>query len=237
MYSFTSNIRFSETAPDRTLTLSALINYFQDCSTFQSEAIGRGFDYLEPRHRVWMLSSWQVVIHRLPSLGEPVQIGTWANDFSSLFGGRNFLLLTEDGETLAVANSIWILADTQTGRPVKITEEFAEGYETEAPYPMEQAPRKIPVPKEFETELPFVINQSHLDYNKHVNNGQYIRMAEAYLPAGFPVAEFRAEYRKAARLGDTMHPFVTITDEACTVVLADETHAPYATVQFFRRYS
>lgn len=237
MYSFTSHIRFSETDPDRTLTLSALINYFQDCSTFQSEAIGRGFDYLEPRHRVWMLSSWQVVIHRLPRLGEPVQIGTWANDFSSLFGGRNFLLLTEDGETLAVANSIWILADTQTGRPVKITEEFAEGYETEAPYPMEQAPRKIPVPKEFETELPFVINQSHLDYNKHVNNGQYIRMAEAYLPAGFPVAEFRAEYRKAARLGDTMHPFVTITDEACTVVLADEIHAPYATVQFFRRYS
>jgi len=235
MYSFTSKIRFSETDPDRTLTLASLINYFQDCSTFQSEAIGRGFDYLEPRHRVWMLSSWQVLIHRLPKLGESVQIGTWANDFSSLFGGRNFLLQDENGEVLAVANSIWILADTQTGRPVKITEEFAEGYEMDAPYPMEQAPRKIPVPKEFSTELPFPINQSHLDYNQHVNNGQYIRMAEAYLPAGFAVSSFHAEYRKAALLGNIIHPFVTITDDTCTVVLADETHTPYATVQFFRR--
>lgn len=235
MYSFTSKIRFSETDPDRILTLSALINYFQDCSTFQSESIGRGFDYLEPLHRVWMLSSWQVQIHRLPKLGESVQIGTWANDFSSLFGGRNFILQAENGEILAVANSIWILADTQTGRPVKITAEFAEGYEVEPPYPMEQAPRKIPVPTDFLAELPFTINQSHLDYNQHVNNGQYIRMAEAYLPAGFSVSQFRAEYRKAALLGNVIHPFVTITSDACTVVLADETHIPYATVQFLRR--
>ena len=235
MFSFTSKIRFSETDPDRTLTLASLINYFQDCSTFQSESIGRGFDFLEPLHRVWMLSSWQVLINRLPKLGEPVLIGTWANDFSTLFGGRNFILQDEHGETLAVANSIWILADTKTGRPVKITEDFAEGYETDEPYPMEYAPRKIPVPKEFTEEAPFAINQSHLDYNQHVNNGQYIRMAETYLPADFPVAEFRAEYRKAALLGNVIHPFVTITNDSCTVVLADETHAPYATVQFLRR--
>ena len=235
MYSFTSNIRFSETNPDRMLTLSSLINYFQDCSTFQSEAIGRGFDYLEPKHRVWMLSSWQVLINRLPKLGEAVLIGTWANDFSALFGGRNFILKGECGEILAVANSIWILADTTTGRPVKITEEYAEGYEVEEPYPMENAPRKIPVPKDFTAETPFLINQSHLDYNNHVNNGQYIRMAESYLPSDFTVSEFRAEYRKAALLDNTIHPFVTLTEETCTVVLADEAHAPYATIQFLRR--
>jgi len=237
MFSFTSKIRFSETDPTRTLTLSSLINYFQDCSTFQSEAIGRGFDYLSPRHRVWMLSSWQVLIRRLPQMGESVLIGTWANDFSSLFGGRNFLLQDEQGDTLAVANSIWILADTETGRPVKITEEFAEGYEVEPPYPMEYAPRKIPVPDTFTAELPFTINQSHLDYNHHVNNGQYIRMAESYLPADFLVGEFRAEYRKAALLGHVIHPCITMTDDSCTVVLADESHNPYATVQFLRRFS
>lgn len=234
MYSFTSKIRFSETDPDRTLTLAALIDYFQDCSTFQSEAIGKGFDFLEPLHRVWLLSSWQVQINRLPRLGESVRIGTWANEFSSLFGGRNFILSDEHENTLAVANSFWILADTLTGRPVKITGEFAEGYEVDAPYPMEIAPRKIPVPTEFTTEAPFAINQSHLDYNHHVNNGQYIRMAEAYLPAEFSVAEFRAEYRKAAVLGDTVHPFVTVTDVSCTVVLGNEAHAPYATIQFLR---
>ena len=41
-YSFTSRIRYSEIGEDGNLTLPGLINYFQDCSTFQSEAIGEG---------------------------------------------------------------------------------------------------------------------------------------------------------------------------------------------------
>ena len=235
MYSFTSHIRFSETDPNKTLTLGSLINYFQDCSTFQSEAIGRGFDFLEPRHRVWLLSSWQVIIYKMPKFCDSVEIGTWANDFSPLFGGRNFVLKNQNGDTLAVANSIWILADTETGRPVKITEEYAEGYEVEAPYPMEYAPRKIPVPKESVEEMSFVINHSHLDSNHHVNNGQYIRMAEAYLPSDFLVGEFRAEYKKSAKLQDKIYPLVSVTDTSCTIVLADETHKPYTTVQFIRK--
>lgn len=237
MYSFTSRIRFSETDPDRVLTFASLINYFQDCSTFQSDAIGRGFSYLEEKHRVWMLSSWQVLIYRLPHFGESVRIGTWAHDFSALFGGRNFLMQTASGETLAAANSIWILADSVTGKPVKITEEDSAGYSTGAPYPMDYAPRKIPIPESFTETAPFLITQSYLDYNHHVNNAQYIRLAESYLPAGFPVAEFRADYRKSALLGNVIHPLITITENSCTVVLADESHAPYATVQFFRRNS
>ena len=235
MYSFSSKIRFSETGPDKILTFGSLIDYFQDCSTFQSEAIGRGFDFLEPRHRVWLLNSWQVIIHRMPAFCEPVRIGTWANDFSPLFGGRNFILQDESGDTLAVANSIWILADTETKRPVKITEEYSDGYEVDTPYPMEYAPRKIPLPKDFIQEAPFSINQSHLDSNHHVNNGQYIRMAESYLPAGFIVGEFRAEYKKSAVLNDVIYPLITTDDTSCTVVLADAEKKPYTTVQFIRR--
>lgn len=41
-YSFTSRIRYSEIGEDGNLTLPGLINYFQDCSIFQSEAIGEG---------------------------------------------------------------------------------------------------------------------------------------------------------------------------------------------------
>lgn len=235
MFSFTSNIRFSETDPDRNLTLSNLINYFQDCSTFQSEAIGRGFDFLEPRNRVWLLSSWQVILHRLPKLGEAVQIGTWAHEFSALFGGRNFIMKTESDELLAVANSIWILADTTTGRPVKITPEYAEGYETGEPFPMEYAPRKIAAPAHYTEETPFTITQSHLDYNQHVNNAQYIRMAEGFLPEDFEVGELRANYQKSALLHDVIHPLVTAEGSTCTVVLADESHTPFTIIQFIRR--
>ena len=39
MYEFNSRVRYSEIDHHGTLTLPALINYFQDCSTFQSEDV------------------------------------------------------------------------------------------------------------------------------------------------------------------------------------------------------
>lgn len=39
MYSFKSKIRYSETDSRGRLSLEALLDYFQDCSAFQSEAL------------------------------------------------------------------------------------------------------------------------------------------------------------------------------------------------------
>ena len=108
-------------------------------------------------------------------------------------------------------------------------------YPMEPPYDMEYAPRKIALPAEYTKEPAFLVTRHHLDTNHHVNNAQYIRMAEDYLPAGFAVGEFRAEYKKSARLQDEIHPLVSITEDTCTVVLADADHKPYTTVQFTRK--
>ena len=61
MYTFESRIRYSETDSEGKLTMAALINYFQDCSTFQSEDLGLGVECLNREHLVWVLSSWQTV--------------------------------------------------------------------------------------------------------------------------------------------------------------------------------
>ena len=37
MYSYTTRVRYSELAEDRCASLVSIINYFQDCSTFESE--------------------------------------------------------------------------------------------------------------------------------------------------------------------------------------------------------
>ena len=46
MYTFDSRIRYSETDETGALSLLGVINYLQDCSTFQSEDIGLGVEYL-----------------------------------------------------------------------------------------------------------------------------------------------------------------------------------------------
>ena len=235
MYSFPSQIRFSEVNADKTLTLTALVNYFQDCTIFHSESLHAGFEALEPQHKAWVLSAWQVVIHQLPTFGEHVLVGTWPYNFTSLSGERNFILQDENGQTLVAANSIWVFTDTLTGRPAKLSPEYAGLYPIESPYPMDYAPRKITLPTEYVEESPFSVTRHHLDSNHHVNNAQYIRMAETYLPEDFRVGEFRADYRKSAVLQDEIHPLVTLTRNSCTVVLADQNHKPYTTVQFIRK--
>ena len=59
--------------------------------------------------------------------------------------------------------------------------------------------------------------------------------SEDFLPTDFEVSEFRAEYKKSAKLQDKLYPLVLITDAICTIVLADEAHKPYTTVQFIRK--
>ena len=235
MYSFTSNIRFSEVDSDKHLTLTSLINYFQDCTIFESESLHTGFEYLETHHKCWVLSSWQVVIHRLPNFGEKILAGTWPYGFTALSGDRNLVLQNEDGENLVVANSFWVFTDTDTGRPAKLDPDYVSLYPMEPPLTMDYAPRKIALPETYTEETPFLVTKHHLDTNHHVNNAQYIRMAEDYLPANFLVSEFRAEYKKSAKLQDEIHPLVSITEENCTVVLADAAHKPFTTVQFIRK--
>lgn len=76
MYAFDSRIRYSETDSEGYLTLDALLNYFQDCSTFHSEDVGLGIGYMKEIGQVWVLSSWQIVVNRYPKLGEKVKIVT-----------------------------------------------------------------------------------------------------------------------------------------------------------------
>ena len=65
MYQFHSRVRYSETDEYGRLSVTGIINYLQDCSTFQSEDIGRGVSWLKSRNRAWWLTSWQIVMEAL----------------------------------------------------------------------------------------------------------------------------------------------------------------------------
>ena len=76
IYSFKSKVRYSEVDKDGQLSLEALMNYFQDCSSFHSESLGVGIDFLKENHLTWMLLGWHVQIFRRPGLGEEITVGT-----------------------------------------------------------------------------------------------------------------------------------------------------------------
>ena len=49
-YSFNSRVRYSETGENGKLTLPGVLNYFQDCCTFESEQTGVGMEAVSYTH-------------------------------------------------------------------------------------------------------------------------------------------------------------------------------------------
>ena len=235
MYTWDSRVRFSEIGENKRLTLDGILNYFQDSSTFHSEDVGNGMEVVESLKRVWVLSSWQIVVNEYPMIGEKIKLGTWPYDFNRFLGGRNFIMYGEDGRVLAYANSLWTYLNSENGRPARVEDQIVELYELEPKYDMEYADRKIALPEVMEEKASFPVEVYHLDTNHHVNNGQYVKMAGAYLPQGFEIAQMRAEYKKSALLGDIICPKVYEEADKVIVSLEDQSGNAFTVVEFTSR--
>lgn len=238
MYQFCSRVRYSEVDSERNLTIPALLDYLQDCCTFQSEQLGVGVDYLMKQQAAWVLSSWEIRIYRRPRMGEQIFVGTWPYDFKGFYGYRNFTITGKDGEVLADANSVWVYMDLKTMRPAKIGDGMREAYLPDLGKQLggEWSERKIRWDKTIVSEKkePVRVARFFIDTNHHMNNGKYILVAEEYLPEGFEIGGLRAEYKKAAVSGDTIYPEVITEEKSVTVTLTNEGGVPYAVVQFIK---
>ncbi|MBQ4482553.1 MAG: acyl-[Lachnospiraceae bacterium] len=235
MYSFRSRVRFSECDTDGKLAFTALLNYFQDCSTQQSEDLGIGVKALHERGTMWVVNSWQIDILRRPKLGDEVETGTLPYDIRGFFGKRNFFMKDADGEFLAVADSLWTYISTDTNSPERIPDDILEKYEPEERLDMEYQGRKIHYPKNGEGAIkgeavpvtPFL-----LDANHHVNNGRYVELAAGFLQDGLNPERIRVEYRKQAFLGEVIYPEKYEMGNMTVVRLLGGDGNPYSVVEF-----
>lgn len=231
-YTIDARVRYSEIDHRGTLTLPGVINYFQDCSTFQSEDIGYGVLRLKEQKRAWVLSYWQIIVDRYPKMGEKIRVGTFATAFKRIIGERNFFLDDEAGNHLARAASVWVYMDVRRGRPVRPGDDEMQAYGQEDPLDMPYEDRKIALPAECRPCGSFAVKRCHIDTNEHVNNCQYVQMAMEEIPAGRVVRQVRVEYKKSAVLGDVIHPFVAEEDGRTVVELCDGEGTIYAVVEF-----
>ncbi|TAH66025.1 MAG: acyl-[acyl-carrier-protein] thioesterase [Anaerolineaceae bacterium] len=232
MYTFDSRIRYSEINHYKgTMDPSSIINYFQDCSTFQSEDLNLGISYLENKKRVWLLASWNLQILNQVTLGDYITVGTWPYAFKGFYGYRNFIMKDRNEKVISVADSIWVYMDIENKCPIKVPEDNA-GYVLEPAYPMEHKDRKIAIPENLNDYPSFPVIKSNIDSYNHVNNGQYIKMAEEFLPDDFVVSNMRVEYKTQALLGDIIHPRISHIDNKYLIVLDSEEGKPFAVLEF-----
>ena len=234
MYTFTSTVRYSECDTDSRLTLPSIINYLQDCSTFHTEHVGRGVAYLAEHHYAWFITNWHIQIVRQPRFMEPIVVGTWCPAMGATNARRNFVIRTQDGQDLVRADSIWVAFDTQAQRPMRVPKEDAVYLSDDEPLDMPPLKRKIRLQGEGDRQQPIVVTEQNIDTNHHVNNGQYVYMADRLvheLDEGFSTSWLQVQYKTPAKLGDTMVPYLHVEEGGYAVDLTDGQGNSFAIVR------
>jgi acyl-ACP thioesterase len=236
MYSFESRVRYSECDEDAKLSLEGLIDYLQDCSTFQSEQLGVGFSFMREHHFAWFIAAWQIWIDRIPRFLEPIKISTWCPAARATDAHRNFTITSPSGASYVRADSIWFVFDTQLKRPVRIPASEAVYQQGDPPLDLPPTHRKLPVEGNFKLAQEVKVAKQQLDTNGHVNNVQYVRMAVDALDVRIEdVQRICVQYKRMALLGDRIVPRVHTAARAMTVDLANPLGASFAIVYFEKR--
>ena len=237
-YGYEKRISYSECDGIGVLRYDALVDIFQDCSTFQSEDKGLTLTKLLSLHRGWMLSFWQIDIDRMPTLGDNVYVGTAPYGLKGCIGNRNFFMKNAEGDFLVKSNSVWVLMDLEKQVPVKIPDMIHENYEISEKLEMEYLPRKLKLPDTpvvFTSK--FTVESFALDSNGHMNNAWYVRLAQTAFP---PAAQDKSlcricvEYKKQARLGDVIILETYDAGDEFYIDMRDENGISYAI--FYGRY-
>ena len=209
-------VRFSEIDHTRKITVPSIINYFQDCSTFQSEDIGVGLDVLSKKKKAWIEK----------------RFGGIKSKIKGMLAERNFCMTDENGEKAAYAQSVWVYMDVEKGRPVRPDQEELDAYGQCEPLEMEYESRKIALPEDCMSLEPFPVRRYHIDTNEHVNNCQYVQMAMEMLDQERVIRQVRVEYKKSAVLGDMIVPRTGDRDGRTVVELCTTEGELYAAVEF-----
>lgn len=252
MYSFTSHVRFSEVDAAGRLSIPAIVDLMQDCSTFQSEELGVGPAHAEETGLAWMYSAWEIEVRERPAFNTNVRVSTWATGFKGIKATRNYQICPADDEAgkqpfvRAAAN--FFMFDAAAGRPIRLPQSEVEPYlpdvENDEPLAMPAIPRKIKPQGDPTAAAPVAVTGAHLDTNHHVNNAQYVSLAlgaleelglaEAAEPGDDAPLWIDVHYSQAAKLGDVICPQVYQAEKEVVVSLDNKEDKPFALVRLHR---
>ena len=220
MYSLNYKVTTSTCDSDGKLKLYSALQMMQDCSEMWIDSEQGVKDYFEKENMAQLLASRQVEVIRRPSFKEELTVTTSVYGMKSMFGFRNTFIYDAEGLPCYRTWSMGAFVDKGTGKLKKVDDQTISTMLLEPKLNMNYKDRRIILPKEGGTVLtPVAVQRADIDYNKHVNNANYIRMAMELLPEGFEVKGLRVEYRVPAKLNDQLVPTVYQQDELFIVAL------------------
>ena len=100
------------------MKIPALLAVVIKVSEEQTELLGRDAAYVARFGLGWVITNYEIEIHRLPKVGEKVAITTQAMSYNKYFCYRNFWVHDEEGNECVFVKSTFVLMDQKIGKSV-----------------------------------------------------------------------------------------------------------------------
>ena len=220
MYSLNYIVTTSTCDSEGRLKLYSALQMMQDCSEMWIDTEPVVKQYFAEQNMAQLLAFRQVEIIRVPVYKEELTVTTSVYGMKPMFGFRNTFICDAQGKPCYKTWSMGAFVDLANGKLKRVDDATIASMTLEPELEMNYRDRRIILPKQGgETLEPIKVLRADIDYNKHMNNANYVRMAMELLPDDFEVKGLRVEYRVAAKLGDTLIPTIYRTDGAIVVAL------------------
>lgn len=220
MYTINDQVTTSSCGADGKLKLVSALQMMQDCSELWIESEPTFKRFLTEEGLAQLLASRQVEIVRAPLFQEKLTITTRVYEVKPMFGFRNTFIYDEAGEVCYRSYSMGVFVDRKTGRLNRLSEAVMNACTIDERLPMDYQDRRILIPHGERTCYPAVpVLRDDIDYNHHMNNAHYIRIALELLPEEFEVGTMRVEFKMPAKLADELHPEMIQADNSFYILL------------------
>lgn len=219
MYNLKYKVTTSTCDSNGKLKIFSALQMMQDCSEMWIESEPTVKKYFSNQNMTQLLATRQVEIVRLPDFKEDLTVTTSVYEVKPMFGFRNTFIRDAKGESCFKTWSMGAFVDLTTGKLKRIDEATIASITMDDKQEMNYRDRRIILPHDGGIALdPVPVMRADIDYNKHMNNAHYVRIAMELLPGDFEVKGMRMEYRVPAKLGDLLKP--TIFNLGNTIIVS-----------------
>ncbi|MBR3452864.1 MAG: hypothetical protein IKH25_08350 [Muribaculaceae bacterium] len=234
MYTLDYLVTTSTCDSEGRLKLYSALQMMQDCSEMWIDSEPAARKFFNDNNMTQLLATRQVEVIRVPRFKERLTVTTSIYEVMPMYGFRNTFIRDAQGNPCYRTWSMGAFVDLATGKLARISDDAIASLTLEPKQEMNYRGRRISLPKQDGTVMdPVRVMRADIDYNRHMNNANYVRIAMELLPEGFEVHDMRVEYRIAARLDDLLTPTVYSIEGGYIVSLAVNGQ-PSAIIEFLQ---
>ncbi len=229
-YTYTYKVKLEDIGSENTMTNHAFLSYLEDIAAMHSEQVGIGISNMQQTGLTWVLLQWKLSIQKRIPYGSELTVRTWARYTKKFYSYRDFEVVDENGDIIAIASSKWTLINIHTASLEKITEDIMLPYQSEPKSVFNELEmQKLTEPTQATPTYSFTVPRTYIDVNGHVHNLYYLTLAYEALPEEvYNQGEYthvEILFKKEMKLGDSVMCLYAYENDAHYVVIRSADNA------------